>query len=318
MVKSIHSVPLKFRLGEITAGEITRTLVVRNENPFLHREPATKLEKEFDALPAGVDGVVFRSVPVEDRLETLTFGAGRVRYVPRQYERYFVNLDTSHEDYVQSFSRKTRSSLRRKVRKFQEAAGGEISFRSYKTVQEVEEFHRLAREVSSESYQERLLDAGLPDDDVFRREMMAAAAEDRVRGYLIFLEDEVLAYLYCPVRDGIVSYAFLGYRSRFSHLSPGTVLLWLAIEDLFSEKQHRIFDFTEGGDRSKHSQKRLFSTGGVSCADIYLFRASFSNVTIVTAHAATEWLVERVGGLLESIGIKHRVRGLLRRAWRPG
>ena len=90
-------------LVKFTAGEITRTLVVRNENPFLHREPATKLEKEFDALPAGVDGVVFRSVPVEDRLETLTFGAGRVRYVPRQYERYFVNLDTSHEDYVQSF-----------------------------------------------------------------------------------------------------------------------------------------------------------------------------------------------------------------------
>jgi CelD/BcsL family acetyltransferase involved in cellulose biosynthesis len=232
--------------------------------------------------------------------------------VPRQYERYFADLRTSHEEYLKSFSRKSRSSLRRKVRKFEQASGGSIRWRCYRTPEEVEEFYVLARSVSARSYQERLLDAGLPDTDTFREGMMSAANDGKIRGYLIFLDGEVIAYLYCPIRDGVVQYAYLGYLLEFTDLSPGTVLLWLAMEALLKEGEHRVFDFTEGGDPSKHGQKRLFATGGVHCADIYVLRRNLSNTAIVLAHAGAEWTVERLGRLLDAVGVKRRTRSVVR------
>ena len=180
---------------------------------------------------------------------------------------------------------------------------------------ELGEFYRLARAISEQSYQERLLEAGLPNSVQFQRAMIESAKDRKVRGFLIFLDGEALAYLYCPVRDGVVSYAYLGYLPQFSELSPGSVLLWLVMEALFREGKHRIFDFTEGGDQSKHSQKRLFATGSVRCADVYLLERTIANTTIVLAHTAAESLSSVSGRLLERMGVKTIVRRWTRRAW---
>ena len=199
------------------------------------------------------------------------------------------------------------------MRKFEQASGGTIRWSCYRTPQEIEEFYALARSVSARSYQERLLDAGLPGGDAFREAMIRAAGEGNIRGYLIFLDAEAIAYLYCPIRDGVVQYAYLGYLLEFTDLSPGTVLLWLTMEDLFKEGGHRVFDFTEGGARSKHGQKRLFATGSVQCADVYVLRFTLANAGIVLAHAGVEWIVVRTGKLLEAAGVKRGVRRVVRR-----
>jgi CelD/BcsL family acetyltransferase involved in cellulose biosynthesis len=246
----------------------------------------------------------------------LSFGRAWIRYVPRQYDRHYADLSTTYDAYLGTFSTKSRSNLRKKVRKFEERSRGPTRWRCYKTSGEIEEFYRFARDISRQSYQERLLDAGLPEDEAFRAAMVERAKEGRVRGYLIFLDEIPIAYLYCPIHEGIVSYAFLGYRAEFSELSPGTVLLWLVMEELFREGTHRIFDFTEGGDRGQHSQKRLFSTGSVQCADVYLFRRTAANWIIVLTHLAVDWLSASIGFALESLGLKRRVKSWTRSIFR--
>lgn len=312
-VEEISSVSFKLRLGELTLGELRRRLAVFKGRPFDPDSALSDIDRAPPKLHRGTDGFLFRSVPIQSQLPRIRIAGAWIRYVPRQYERYFADLSMSWDEYLGSFSSKSRSTLRRKVRKFEKETGGAIRWRCYSTSDEMKEFHRLARSISAQSYQERLLDAGLPDEKEFRAAMVDAASNGKALGYLIFFHGEPAAYLYCGVENGIVGYNYLGYMPKFADLSPGTVLLYLAMQDLFGGRAQRVFDFTEGGDAGKHSQKRFFSTGSVRCADVYWLRLAPGNAAVALVHTFCDWSGEAMGGLLARLGVKNRVRQWIRR-----
>ncbi|MHC4165023.1 MAG: GNAT family N-acetyltransferase, partial [Planctomycetota bacterium] len=226
-----------------------------------------------------------------------------------QYERRYVDLGGTFDDYLKRFSSKSRSTLQRKVRKFGQLCGGEADWRAYRTRAEMDEFYRLAREVSRKTYQERLLDAGLPESDEFREEMLEAAERDGTRGYLLFHESRPVAYLHCPIHDGVVFYGYLGYDPEYAKWSPGTVLQRLALERLFEEAGLRMFDFTEGEGR----HKSFFSTHSVLCADIYYLRRSLRNRCLVRLHSGLDAFSRALVRLLDRLGLKERIKRLIRR-----
>jgi CelD/BcsL family acetyltransferase involved in cellulose biosynthesis len=288
-------------------------MVIRPLDPFREPLEARPQDPWTTNVPPTAHGVFIPSLRIASRLPTLSVHSPWIRYVPRQYDRHYADLTTSYAEYVESFSSKSRSGLRRKARKFEERSGGSIEWKRYRTPAEIAEFYRMARDISRESYQERLLDAGLPADDDFLTATLEQAKNDRVRGYLIFLDGRAVAYLFCPIQDGIVTYAYLGFRQEFADLSPGTVLLWMVMEDLFREGSHRIFDFTEGGDRGQHSQKRLFATGSIQCADVYLLRPTIANLLIAFTHASVARASTALGLVLKRIGLKRTVKWWIRR-----
>ncbi|QJQ07721.1 GNAT family N-acetyltransferase [Undibacterium piscinae] len=49
--------------------------------------------------------------------------------------------------------------------------------------------------------------------------------------------------MYCPIVDDALIYAYLGYDPDYLKLSVGTVLQWLALQDMFAETRFKIFDF---------------------------------------------------------------------------
>jgi CelD/BcsL family acetyltransferase involved in cellulose biosynthesis len=207
------------------------------------------------------------------------------------------------EEYLAKFSSKSRATLRAKARKFPD-------WRSYSSPDEMADFHRIARAISERTYQEKLHDAGLPASAAFLDEARRLAAEDRVRAYLLFHEGRAVAYLYCPVHDGVLVYEYLGYDPEFAKLSPGTALQYLALEKLFAEGRYRLFDFTQG----EGSHKEYFSNGSVFCADIYWFPATLGNRLRVRAHHGLDRFSGRVVALLDRMGLKERVKRWLRRA----
>ena len=227
-------------------------------------------------------------------------------------------------DYQAKFSSKTRSGIKRKVKKFAQQAGG-LDLRHYRSPSEIQSFLELARPVSAASYQERLLDCGLPTEPDFVRgavaaadvdtpvsidAAVAAAARDDVRAFLLFANGSPVSYLYCPVHDGVLEYAYLGYVPDFSRLSPGTVLQWLAMEQLFAEQRFSAFDFTEGD--SKH--KRFFGTHQVTCSLQLILRPTWKNRKLLFAHRATESLSSSIVRLLDRLGLKKRLKQWIRRA----
>jgi CelD/BcsL family acetyltransferase involved in cellulose biosynthesis len=301
-------VPFTFQLGDIVLGRVALPLLRRNarldERPLCLGE-APEPPEQLD----GADGYVVWSHPIAARLPALKARGDSILYAPRQYERFSIEFSGDFDRYMAGFSGKTRSGLRRKLRKFGEASGGEIDFRDYRTPDQIAEFFPLARRVSAKSYQERLLGIGLPAGRAFFTAALEAAARNEVRAYLLFLAGEPISYLYCPIEEGIVQYDRLGYDPEFSSLSPGTVLQLLALEALFSEGRFTGFDFTEG----EGQHKEIFSTQSCLCADIYVLTWRVRPVSLAMLHHAADRLSGAAGILLDRLNLRPRLRRLIRR-----
>ena len=303
-----RTIQLKFEIGEIPLFSIEFPAWVLD----IH---FTKLSGDFTGARPTIappvssrDVMVIRSHPIHGRLQRFTLLADSYRYVPAQYCRYYVDLAGSFEGYLKKFSSKSRSTLLRKVRKFAKLSGGQICWRAFSRHEEMAEFHQLARQVSTKTYQQKLLGLGIPGADDFVEELLELAHQDRIRGYILFFQNQPIGYLCCPVQDGVLIYQYLGYDPEFQHLSPGTVLQYLVFERLFQESRFKIFDFTEGeGDH-----KAFFSTGSTLCADVYYYPRLARNFTFLMLHAALQQASNCAANTLERVGLKGPIKRFVR------
>ena len=300
--------PIKIQLGDKTLLAPKLWLQVREAGLDDEAPPVAEPTAPADPLQVGSQGFLLRSLRIAGPQPVLRRQGSYLCYVPAQYPRYYIDMQQSFAEYKGKFSSKTRSTISRKIRKYTEHCGGSISWRVYRSPGEMAEFFRLARTVSKITYQERLLDAGLPDSEEFCEEMERLAQQDRVRAFLLFHQDRPVSYLYCPISNGVVIYAYLGYDPEYMNFSVGTVLQWLALEYLFDEKIFRFFDFTEG--QSEH--KKLFATGSVQCANVFFVRDNLRNVCLLQMQRAVDHFSKFTGDRLEQLGIKASLKRLIR------
>ena len=297
------AVTLPFRIGARTIWSLRRRLV----RVGLPLEAARS--GEVPRLPPGAgDGYLIASLPAA-ALEPLLAAHPRLRpFVRQRYRRCFASLDGDFEAYLAGFSSKSRSTLKRKVRKLAERCGGAIDLRCYRRASEVEEFYRFARAVSARSYQERLLGAGLPEGEEALAAMRALAARDSMRGWILFVDGRPASYLYAPADGATLIYAHLGYDPDFADLSPGTVLQYEAMRRLMEERRFRLFDFTEG----EGQHKTLFSTGDVECIDLLLLEPSLANIFAGWSLAAFDGGVAAAKRLVKTLRLESLARRIRR------
>lgn len=247
-------------------------------------------------IAKGVDGIRVLSAPLALADEIVADLPGHLAGAREDYRRHYIAMDGTFEDYLARFSGKTRSTLRRKARKFAVADGGELDVRTYRSRDEVARFLELALPLSARTYQARLLDAGLPDDEAARDSMLDRAEAGNMRCFLLFLAGEPVAYLALPVRGQTLIYAHLGYDPAHAALSPGTVLQMEALRMLFAEERFRYFDFTEG----EGAHKALFGTDSVACRSFILLHSTLANRLLLAARngfdAAVAWAKTRLQG----------------------
>ena len=298
-------VALPLRIGTRTVWTLRRQLVRRRlsleealagEPPALPPLAADEHGYLVTALPSDLAGAIGRSHP-----ELKAF-------VRQSYVRSYARLDQGFDEYFAGFSAKSRSTLRRKQRKLAERSGGTLDLRCYRREAEIDSFHRLARAVSARTYQERRLDAGLPDGPEALAGMQALARRGQMRGWLLFVEERPISYLYAPAEGPTLIYAYLGYDPDFADFSPGTVLQLQAMRQLMDEGDFRLFDFTEGEGR----HKRQFATGGVECVDLLMIKRSGANLAVGHALAAFDAAVEVAKKAATAAGAARTLRRLRR------
>lgn len=299
---------LRFRLGEIPL--FTRTFrALRLASHFLDLPPNPGSRPlPLERLGAGIDVLLTRSHPISERLPAISRVPGALRYVLNQYSRYYTPLNGGFEAYLAQFSGKTRNTWRRKVKRVLDGGPGS-GMRQYRTCAELDEFLGFARSISALTYQERLLDAGLPATAEFASRLKVLAGQDAVRAYVLLYTGKPIAYLCATEEDGVLLYRYVGYDPRYAELSPGTVLQYLAFEALFAEGRFRTFDFTEG----EGPQKKLFGTSQVLCADIVYFAPTWSNRFWFGLHRSFNGVSKYAGSALNRIGLKAAVKRLIRR-----
>ena len=272
--------------------------------PFAESVPELPEPTDF---PPGSDLYHVRNVPLSTEVPRITIANGWIRYAVNQSRCYYADLTTTFETYLESLSGKTRSTLKRKVKKFP-ARNGAIDFRMYSKPDEMIEYHRFAREVAEHSYQEKLFGGGLPASQEFRDQMLLLAKQQRVLGFLLFLDGKPVSYLYLPESDGVLEYAFLGYDQEFSSLSPGTVLLYLAMEEVFRQGRFRQFSFGYGMNQTKE----VFCTSNYLRADFYYARMTPKNTALIYSHLAMDSFSAACGRLLDQLGLRQRIKKFLR------
>jgi len=262
-----------------------------------------------EALPQGFDGFMIRCLPYAGCAEMLRRDGAYIEYVLARQPRYYLPLTGQFESYVLSrFSAKTRSTMQRKIRKWAERSGGQISWKAYRTPVELRCFHPLARQISSATYQERLFDAGLPNDEPFLTRMVQEAGADRVRAFLLFDGDKPVAFLYLSSDGDTLLYSYLGFLPDYRSWSVGTILQWFALEYLFSEQRFRLFDFTEGDGE----HKRFFATENLEVANVIFLRRSLANEVLLRGHRTMNRVSRGAGRALERWGLKAYARRLVR------
>jgi len=294
------SVALPFQIGARTLATVKRRLV-HLSIPLEQALAGAPLE--LPGLPANADGYFVRALP--DAMRPQLDAPDLACFVRQSYPRYYARLDQGFDAWFAGLSANSRSALKRKRRKLEEACGGALDVRQYCRPGEVGEFFTHARTVSAETYQEKLLDAGLPADAL--PGIRALAQRGEMRGWLLFLDERPIAYLYAPARGRTLLYAHLGYRAEFGHLSPGSVLQLEAMRMLLEEGAFAYFDFTEGDGQ----HKRQFATASVPSQDLVLIRDTLRNRTALRSLAAfdsTVALAKRAVDRLSLGGVVRAVR----------
>jgi hypothetical protein len=265
-MSEVALLPLRFQIGARTLAAVPRRLT---------RVPlslADVLSGRVPSLPsAGAegDGYLVTSLPA-DQLGAFA-ATGLLVRVRQSYTRYHVDLSTGYEAWEAGLSAATRAGHKRKAKKLATA-----TITRYASPDEIAAFHPLARRVSALTYQERLLDAGLPADPT---SLLQLAAAGRVRAWLLSIDGSPVAYLCCTAEGDTLRYDYVGHDAAASALSPGAVLQVAALRDLFDEGRFRWFDFTEG----EGQHKRSLSTGGIACVDLLLLRPTLANRVVLAA-----------------------------------
>jgi len=282
--------PLKFEIGARTLMAIQRNLV---RVPLGLDDAREGRLPVLPPLPREAHGYSITSLPEERQAAMVHASGDMLPFVRQRYTRWYADLDGGFDTWLAGLSANTRQGVRRKAKKIAAESGGELDVRRFRTPEELEAFHDVARRISLRTYQEKLLGSGLPDTPEFLGDMVALAAADKVRAWLLHIGGEPAAFLYCPVAGDTVIYAHVGHDPAFNDWSPGSVLQLEAMRDLFGESRFARFDFTEG----EGQHKRAFATGGVACVDLLLLRPSLANRLTTAA----------LGGFNASVALAKRV-----------
>ncbi|WP_380781843.1 GNAT family N-acetyltransferase [Sphingomonas sp. R86520] len=268
---------LRFQVGARTLWAIQRRLVRLSytlDDVLIGTVPALPI------LPRDAQGYLVTSMP-EALLPDLTALSGKslLGSVRQRYTRYHIDLSAGAAAWLAGLSANARSGIRRKAKKLAAANGGLLDIRRYHDADAFAVFHPLARKVSATTYQEKLLESGLPDDGGSVRHLVSLAKQDRLRAWLLFLDGTPIAYLCCTAEHSALLYTHVGHDPAHDDLSPGAVLQVEALRDLFTEQDFARFDFTEG----EGQHKRQFSTGGTACVDVVLLRRTLANRATLAA-----------------------------------
>lgn len=272
------------------------------------------IDTALSALPDdSTKNYLFPSYPISKAPALLQIERHRLIYTPKIFPNYFVNLtlEAGFEKYLQDFSSKTRSTLKRKVRRFAESSpDGQIDWRVYRSPEELAQFFDSASELSELTYQARLLNSGLPNSAQFRKQAMELAKEGLAYGFVLFLADRPAAYVFSKRSGGVLTYDYVGHDPALNALSPGTVLQYQLLEYLFSDSAASVFDFTEGDG----PHKALFATDHRLCARSFVFPRRIGTTTRVRCHLMLNKLNVFIDSLAERMGLRQKIRAFMRRS----
>ena len=301
--------PIKFLLGEFVLGTWRPKLAGVCVSPDAQETWLPSSVQLSSLVPEGVDGLLYRGAIATSLPAGVFSDSGLVRYMTHVDVLYSVAIQGSFQDYLKKFSAKSRQNLTRSVRRFSERQDGKTGCDVYAQPEHMAVFYAEALAISRQTYQTRLLGTGLPESVAFQEQMIGLAHRGLARGYILRDGTRAIAFAWCCGQGDKLTYSVIGYLPTEAQLSPGTILLYHLLEDLFDMKKFSTIDFGTG----EAPYKTLFSTDKQEVVTIHYLRPTFKNQALTRLHWINFRFSACVGQWMERAGVKAKIKKMLRR-----
>lgn len=202
-------------------------------------------------------------------------GAVRTQLRTRAQPRRRLELPGSFEDFVASRSSNTRWRIRRDERRLEEAFGDELHAEILRDPGDLDRLFTDAERVAERTYQ-RALGTGFADTAEQRATAEVAMRRGWLRGYILDLRDEPIAFWLCSTYRDTMTIRTTGYVQEHAELRVGLYLLMRVIEDAIADPALAFLDFGPGDA----AYKQQFSSESWDERDLTVFAPSFRGIRV--------------------------------------
>lgn len=220
-------------------------------------------------------------------------------FQPRQR----IVLPAIPTEYWSKFSSKTRSTFRRKLKKFGENRLERITRR-----EELPAFLEAAHQISKQTWQTRQFGLRVRNDQRELAELGALADLGFLRCYLWRVDGLPAAFLIGNQAQGTYHYEEVGYMTHLAKFSPGQMLLLQVLDDLLAHDTPLRFDFG-GGDAE---YKQLFANDTSESGTVWWICPSLKGRATFGFIGACGFAKRAVRSLVRSAGLATKVRQWIR------
>lgn len=310
----------RFRLGEMTLSSTQMNRL------YLHGAPL--LEANTPQNSGYFSNLLIQMQPKLGKLEMLFFEGVRtddvffkaieqnsikklyyILHYGKPYARQFIRLPSNFDDYMQSLSKRTREGLRRNLRKLKKQTNDDFELKRITTPEEIIDFIPKAVEISKKTYQWNLLGLGLRDSIKLKQTLITLAKYNWTRCYILECQKAPVAFMIGYQYRGTYYYIDVGFDPDWSKWSVGSLLHMEVIRDLFEDRDTiSMFDFSPG--TGEHKER--FSNEEHEEINIILLPKTFTNWKLLSTYKFTESVSSIANRLLEKMGIKAKIKKLIR------
>jgi hypothetical protein len=220
---------------------------------------------------------------------------------------FVLDFYSTFENYMKKFNRKEKYNLKRQYNVANELSENDLKLVSVCSHGDVEYFMNSASDILSKSWKMNNTDEQVLFSDDSRGKHTSLAKAGLLRSYILLGKGDPWAFVLGYQWHGVYHYANISYKEKYSKYSPGTILLYMMLKDLFEQNKPNILNFGIG----ESNYKRRFSTSKRTDCSIFIVRKNILNMSkygIMRIENHVKSFMKYVYHDLNLFGMRHRSR----------
>jgi hypothetical protein len=279
------------------------------EDPAAYDLLFSELATQLSAQTSDFDTLYLDGIPLESFLwkylqESKIIGSRFLAYQPEPAKPHLLlRFAGTFQDYMGKFSAKHRKNINREIKRLKTGDLGQFQFVRYELPEEVPTFLEQAVKLSQKTYQWILLHRGLDDPNLLRHRLPLLAKHGWFRSYLLFCGGKACAFLLGYQCHGRFLFFEIGYDPAMASYSVGTVMQFLAVEDLFNYNRPEVMDL---GTFDRY--KEVLSTERHFRSSVFLFPRTVRSRCMRASHHGLLAVNRALSALLDRCNLKTKLR----------
>jgi CelD/BcsL family acetyltransferase involved in cellulose biosynthesis len=214
-----------------------------------------------------------------------------------------VSLPASLEEFIeQKLGWRTRKGVRRTIRLMEKDFPGEVRCACFAAPDGVGKCFEEAVKIARKTYQWGL-GVGFRDGEEHRKRLTLEAEKGWLRGYILYVKNEPVAFWICTVYQDIAYTGYTGYDPNWSRYRVGIFLLLRFVEDMCRQNVKQL-DFGLG----TAPYKEEFADTKFDEAIISVFRFGLRGISLNMLRLLTQGPAELVRTLLLRLRLEQKVK----------